>query len=66
MLDGAMAMVWGILLRVLRVCYAWLENVMSYFLKDFEDFDPKTVISTNVCGCVTGPKAKMDQCLRGL
>jgi hypothetical protein len=36
--------------------------VMTNFLKDFEDFDPKTAISTNVYGCVTGPKVNLDQC----
>jgi hypothetical protein len=34
---------------------------MTQFAKDFEDFDPKTVISINVCGYVTGLEVKKDQ-----
>jgi hypothetical protein len=56
----------GSLLRVLRVCYVWREKVMSQFAKDFEDCDPKTAISTNVYGHVTGTKVNNRQCLRGL
>jgi hypothetical protein len=39
---------------------------MSNFAKDFEDWDPKTAISTNVYGYVTGTEVKKDQCLCGL
>jgi hypothetical protein len=39
---------------------------MTQFAKDFEDFDPKTAISTNVCGYVTVEKVKNPQCLCGL
>jgi hypothetical protein len=39
---------------------------MTLFAKDFEDIDPKTAVSTNVYGHVTGPKVKMDQYLCGL
>jgi hypothetical protein len=39
---------------------------MTQNAKVFEDFDPKTAISTNVYGYVTVPKVKMDQCLCGL
>jgi hypothetical protein len=36
---------------------------MSHFANDFEAFDRKTAISTNIYGHVTGTKVKMDQCL---
>jgi hypothetical protein len=34
--------------------------------KDFEDFDQKTAILTNVYRYVTGTEVKNPQCLRGL
>jgi hypothetical protein len=39
---------------------------MTLIAKDFEDFDPKTAVSTNVYGCVAGPEVKNYQCLCGL
>jgi hypothetical protein len=39
---------------------------MTQNAKDFEDFDPKTAVSTNVYGFVTVAKVKTDQCLCGL
>jgi hypothetical protein len=36
---------------------------MTQIAKDFEDSDPKTAVSANVYGYVTGPKVKMTQCL---
>jgi hypothetical protein len=64
--PGSMATDPGVLLRVLRVCYAPQEMVMSYFIKDFEYFGPKAPISSNVYGHVTGTKVKNHQCLRAL
>ena len=40
--------------------------MIAQIAKDFEDFDPKTAVSTNVYGHVTGTKVNFDQCLRGL
>jgi hypothetical protein len=34
--------------------------------EDFEDFDPKTAVSTNVYGHVAVAKVSLDQCLCGL
>jgi hypothetical protein len=56
----------GSLLRVLRVCYTWRENVMSNFARDFQYFNSKTSILINVYGHVTGTEVKKDQCLWGL
>jgi hypothetical protein len=39
---------------------------MTQNTEDFEDFDPKTTISTNVYGYVTGTEVKNPQCLCGL
>jgi hypothetical protein len=39
---------------------------MTQIAEDFEDFDPKTAILTNVYGYVTVAKVTMDQCLCGL
>jgi hypothetical protein len=39
---------------------------MSQIAKDFEFFDPKTAVSTNVYGCVTGTEVKNRQCSCGL
>jgi hypothetical protein len=39
---------------------------MTHFAKDFEDFDPKTAVSTNVYGYVTVAKVINRQCLCGL
>jgi hypothetical protein len=51
---------------LLRGCYGRQENAMSYFVKEFEYFDPKTAISTCVYGHVTGTEVKKSQCLCGL
>jgi hypothetical protein len=51
---------------LLRVCYAWQENVMSRFVKDYEYLGRKTVRSANVYGHVTGTEVKNRQCLCGL
>jgi hypothetical protein len=45
------------------VCNTLAEIVMTQIVKDFEDMDQKTTISTNVYGCVTGTEVKNDQCL---
>jgi hypothetical protein len=39
---------------------------MTSIAKDFEAFDPKTAISTNVYWCVAVAKVKSTQCLCGL
>jgi hypothetical protein len=39
---------------------------MTQIAEDFEDFDPKTAVSTNVYGYVTVPKVKTEQCSCGL
>jgi hypothetical protein len=39
---------------------------MTLIVKDFEDFDPKTAVLTNVYGCVAVAKVKSDQCLCAL
>jgi hypothetical protein len=35
---------------LLRLCYVCPETVMTQNVKDFEGFDPKTAVSTNVQG----------------
>jgi hypothetical protein len=60
----------GSLLQFVAVCCGYVavspENVMSHFPKDFEDLDPKTAISTNVCGYVAVAEVQKHQCLCGL
>jgi hypothetical protein len=48
------------------MCSSWIKSVMTINAKDFEDFDPKTAVSTNVYWCVAGPKVKNRQYLCGL
>jgi hypothetical protein len=52
--------------KVYVTCNTLTEVVMTSFVKDFEDSDPKTAISTNVYGYVTGTEVENTQCLRGL
>jgi hypothetical protein len=42
------------------------EQWMTHFPKDLEDSSPKTPISANVYGAVTGQERSFDQYWRGL